>query len=120
MVDGVGLFCRQIRVLRPVPSSTPLLKGNSIAFSTACQSSPIILQKAEHSFIPYFCILVPLKFFLCIKNKGRFPLLEFDLFSLLRLAKEKYNDEQRYTFYRTADVWSADFFILVSDKNRLT
>ena len=55
----------------------------------------------------YWC---PLKFFLCIKNKGRFPLLEFDLFSLFRLAKEKYNDEQRYTFYRTADVWSADFF----------
>ena len=55
----------------------------------------------------YWC---PLKFFLCIKNKGRFPRLEFDLFSLFRLAKEKYNDEQRYTFYRTAAVWSADFF----------
>ena len=50
------------------------------------------------------------KFFLCIKNKGRFPRLEFDLFSLFRLAKEKYNDEHRYTFYRTADVWSANFF----------
>ena len=55
-------------------------------------------------------ILVSAKIFLCIKNKGRFPRLEFDLFSLFRLAKEKYNDEQRYTFYRTAAVWSADFF----------
>ena len=65
------------------------------------------MNKVERLIDWYWC---PLKFFLCIKNKGRFPRLEFDLFSLFRLAKEKYNDEQRYTFYRTAAVWSADFF----------
>ena len=37
-------------------------------------------------------------------------LVSAKIFSLFRLAKEKYNDEQRYTFYRTAAVWSADFF----------
>ena len=65
-------------------------------------------------FILYFHIfhiLVSAKpFSLFKKIKGRFPCLDSDLFRYFVLAKELYNDEQKYTFYRTADVRPTTFF----------
>lgn len=56
-------------------------------------------------------ILVSAKpFSLFKKIKGRFPCLDSDLFRYFVLAKELYNDEQKYTFYRTADVRPTTFF----------
>ena len=62
-------------------------------------------------FRQYFLLLVSAKpFSLFKKIKGRFPCLDSDLFRYFVLAKELYNDEQKYTFYRTADVRPSTFF----------
>ena len=45
------------------------------------------------------------------KIKGRFPFGDSDLFRYFVLAKELYNDEQKYTFYRTADVRPTTFLL---------
>ena len=56
----------------------------------------------------YWC---PLNHLVCSKKtKGRFPFWDSDLFRYFVLAKELYNDEQKYTFYRTADVRPTTFF----------
>ena len=59
----------------------------------------------------YSKLLVSAKpFSLFKKIKGRFPFGDSDLFRYFVLAKELYNDEQKYTFYRTADVRPTTFF----------
>ena len=58
----------------------------------------------------YIYLLVSAKPFCLFKKiKGRFPCLDSDLFRYFVLAKELYNDEQKYTFYRTADVRPTTF-----------
>ena len=65
----------------------------------------------ESLICKYLKLLVSAKpFSLFKKIKGRFPFLDSDLFRYFVLAKELYNDEQKYTFYRTADVRPTTFF----------
>ena len=67
----------------------------------------VILQTADSIYL----VLVSAKpFSLFKKIKGRFPFGDSDLFRYFVLAKELYNDEQKYTFYRTADVRPTTFF----------
>ena len=56
----------------------------------------------------YWC---PVKLFYVPKIKVGFLAWNPTFFSLpLFLPQNLNNDEQRYTFYRTADVWPATFF----------